>query len=135
MLRSINRNAGSCKNNKPVCEVFVFLMCTYSETVKEILIFSQPLSMRGKVLSSCLPLSLLSSDLGGFKLTIKSVFLQPSFSRVRRSSLWAHTLCSTSPAPRTSRSERLLFPKVQRGKKMLDVKKKRKSKQATTEAQ
>ncbi len=68
-----------------------------------------PRSISGKVLSSYTPL--LRVLLEGLRFTMKSVFFQPSFSSVRRSSLKPHTICSTSPAPRTSRSERLLYRK------------------------
>lgn len=73
--------------------------------------------MRGRVLSSYPPLALVVL-LGGFRLTMKSDFFQPSFSKVRRSSLHPHIVCSTRPAPRTSRSERfLVIPVDRRGRR------------------
>lgn len=52
---------------------------------------------------------------------MKSDFFQPSFSSVRRSSLKPQTICSTRPAPRTSRSERFLRERRRRKRRELDM--------------
>lgn len=88
-----------------------------------------PLSSSGVVFSSWVPFARVLGPLvvPEVRFIMKSVFFQPSFSRGRRSSLWAQTSCSTWPAPRTSRSECLLwdahrFTRLHSGSQMAEPK-------------
>lgn len=105
-----NKQTQSQIRHKVISCMSIRLINTLKTIQQEWIVFL-PLSISGRVLSSYPPL--LRVLLGGLRLTMKSVFFQPSFSSVRRSSLKPHTICSTSPAPRTSRSERLLYGGIQ----------------------